>query len=339
MRVGQEVQEVPRGLAAGLAIAAIATVAIQVGAGAVKAAVGDDLRPRLRFQPQRYRPGRGRDPDPRAPRYLGDRRRERRLRARGPRRHDRDAVHRASRRLSPDRPADVPHPGQPDLNANFQTPADAEYNGFAALLQVPLGPDGRPEQCVVVTTASARNVRGVDFETFQARTPHGVAGATARTYPFVTRPIYFNDQVIPDRSRTLTSGDGGDHLDRHAGGRLSRRGHEPDDSICDLPRHLRAGADRQRQPTVGPVRVEPGRAPARGGPRRRRGRECEGHGAWRPAADRRAGRGGRAVAVEAVPEATRRALRRSQVRARRPRAFEQGDLLGPRMASPPAGPD
>ncbi len=99
--------------------------------------------------------------------------------------------------------------GNPISNANFQTPADAEYNGLAALLQVPLGPDGRPEQCVVVTTASARNVRGVDFETFQARTPHGVAGATARTYPFVTRPIYFNDQVIPDRSRTLTSGDGG----------------------------------------------------------------------------------------------------------------------------------
>ena len=68
-------------------------------------------------------------------------------------------------------------------NANFQTPADAEYNGLAALLSVPLGPDGRPEQCVIVTTASARNVRGVDFETFQARTPHGVAGATARAEP------------------------------------------------------------------------------------------------------------------------------------------------------------
>jgi hypothetical protein len=99
--------------------------------------------------------------------------------------------------------------GKPIENANFQTPADAEYNGLAALLQVPLGSDGRPEQCVIVTTASARNVRGVDFETFQARTPHGVAGATARTYPFVTRPIYFNDQVIPDRSRRVTSGDGG----------------------------------------------------------------------------------------------------------------------------------
>ena len=99
--------------------------------------------------------------------------------------------------------------GKPIDNANFQTPGDAEYNGLAALLSVPFGPDGRPEQCVIVTTASARNVRGVDFETFHERTPHGVAGATARAVPALPRPIYFNESVIPDRSRTETSGDGG----------------------------------------------------------------------------------------------------------------------------------
>ena len=94
-------------------------------------------------------------------------------------------------------------------NANFQVPADAEYNALAALLEVPLGSDGRPQQCVIVTTASARNVRGVDFETFRARTPHGVAGATASATPALPAPVYFNDDVIPDRSRTATSGDGG----------------------------------------------------------------------------------------------------------------------------------
>jgi hypothetical protein len=99
--------------------------------------------------------------------------------------------------------------GRPIVNANFQTPADAEYYGLAALLSVPLGPDRRPEQCVIVTTASARNVRGVDFATFEARTPHGVAGATARAVPGLPLPIYFNDSVIPDPSRTSTSGDGG----------------------------------------------------------------------------------------------------------------------------------
>ena len=99
--------------------------------------------------------------------------------------------------------------GKPIRNANFQVPGDAEYNGLAALLSVPFGPDGRPEQCVIVTTASARDVRGVDYETFHARTPHGVAGATARTEPPLAGPIYFNEDVIPDRSRTATSGDGG----------------------------------------------------------------------------------------------------------------------------------
>ncbi len=99
--------------------------------------------------------------------------------------------------------------GKPIENANFQTPADAEYNGLAAVLSVPFGPDGRPEQCVIVTTASARNVRGVDFETFRERTPHGVAGATAHAKPALPEAVYFNDNVIPDRSRTETSGDGG----------------------------------------------------------------------------------------------------------------------------------
>jgi hypothetical protein len=95
-------------------------------------------------------------------------------------------------------------------NVNFQTPADAEYNGLATVLDVPFGPDGRPEQCAIVTTASARDVRGVDFETFRARTPHGVPGATARAKPALPGgAVYFNDQVIPDTSRTATSGDGG----------------------------------------------------------------------------------------------------------------------------------
>jgi len=99
--------------------------------------------------------------------------------------------------------------GEPIRNANFQTPGDAEYNGLAALLSVPFGPDGRPEQCAIVTTASARNVRGVDYATFHARTPHGVAGATARAVPELPPAVYFNESVIPDRSRTETSEDGG----------------------------------------------------------------------------------------------------------------------------------
>lgn len=99
--------------------------------------------------------------------------------------------------------------GEDIVNANFQTPADAEYNGLAAILSIPLGTDGRPEQCAIVTTASARNVRGVDYETFHQRTPHGVAGATSAEFPALDGPIYFNEFVIPDVSKTETSADGG----------------------------------------------------------------------------------------------------------------------------------
>jgi hypothetical protein len=99
--------------------------------------------------------------------------------------------------------------GAPISNANFQTPGDAEYNGLAALLSVPLGPDGRPTECVIVTTASARDVRGVDYETFHQRTPHGVAGATAHAVPALPQPTYFNENVIPDPNQKQTSGDGG----------------------------------------------------------------------------------------------------------------------------------
>jgi hypothetical protein len=100
--------------------------------------------------------------------------------------------------------------GEDIENANFQTPADFEYNALAGILSVPIDPDtGRPQQCVIVTTASARNVRGVDYETFHERTPHGVPGATSTELPELDGPIYFNEFVIPDPSKTETSEDGG----------------------------------------------------------------------------------------------------------------------------------
>lgn len=94
-------------------------------------------------------------------------------------------------------------------NANFQTPGDVEYYGLAAILGEPLGADMRPVNCVIVTTASARNVRGVDYETFERRTPHGVPGTTGRAYPSLPGPTYFNASVVPDSSQTKTSEDGG----------------------------------------------------------------------------------------------------------------------------------
>lgn len=101
--------------------------------------------------------------------------------------------------------------GEDIVNANFQTPQDAEYAGLKAILSVPDREDGRPEKCAIVTTASARNTRGVDYPTFWANTfgGHGVPGATAIGYPALPAPVYFNEHVIPDKTKTETSDDGG----------------------------------------------------------------------------------------------------------------------------------
>ncbi|OJU93533.1 MAG: hypothetical protein BGO23_12855 [Solirubrobacterales bacterium 67-14] len=99
--------------------------------------------------------------------------------------------------------------GQDIENANFQTPQDIEYKGLKALLKVPSGPDGRPEQCVIVTTSSARDVRGVDFRTYWLNTPHGVEGATSHAFPDIGAPTYFNHNVIPDPNQPYSSKDGG----------------------------------------------------------------------------------------------------------------------------------
>ena len=121
--------------------------------------------------------------------------------------------------------------GEPIENANFQTPGDAEYNGLAALLRVPFGADGRPEQCVIVTTASARNVRGVDYETFHERTPHGVAGATSRTDPAVPGPDLLQRERHPRHDQNRDLGGRRDHLDRGPDRRLPGRHREPVDQI------------------------------------------------------------------------------------------------------------
>lgn len=102
------------------------------------------------------------------------------------------------------------HPrGENIVNANFQAPTDFEYTALKGILQVPARADGRPEQCAIVTTSSARNVRGVSYETFWDRTPHGVEGATATAVPSLIGPTYFNEHVIPDKTKTSSSNDGG----------------------------------------------------------------------------------------------------------------------------------
>lgn len=99
--------------------------------------------------------------------------------------------------------------GQDLENVNFQTPSDAVYGALAALLKVPLGADGDPLQCAIVSTFSTRNVRAVGFDDFTAYGAHGVAGALAVSRPALPAPVYFNEDVVPDPAQRRTSDDGG----------------------------------------------------------------------------------------------------------------------------------
>jgi hypothetical protein len=83
------------------------------------------------------------------------------------------------------------------------------YKALAVLLDVPLDASGNPVQCAIVSTFNTRNVRDLSYQGFIAYGAHGVAGATASGSPALPKPVYFNKDVIPDRSQRVSSVDGG----------------------------------------------------------------------------------------------------------------------------------
>ncbi len=99
--------------------------------------------------------------------------------------------------------------GEDLANVNFQTPTDAVYQGLVALLSVPVDAHGNPAKCAIVSTFNTRNVRDLSFDRFIAYGAHGVAGATATASPTLPKPVYFNQNVVPDPSQTKSSVDGG----------------------------------------------------------------------------------------------------------------------------------
>jgi hypothetical protein len=92
---------------------------------------------------------------------------------------------------------------------NFQMPSDAAFNLLALVLSAPRNANNELVNCAVVSTFSTTNVRDVSFNDFVAYGAHGVAGATASASPALPNPVYFNESVIPDASRTVSSVDGG----------------------------------------------------------------------------------------------------------------------------------
>jgi hypothetical protein len=99
--------------------------------------------------------------------------------------------------------------GEDLTRVNFQTPTEEVYRALAALLAVPLEPNGELRDCAIVSTFSTRNVRDLSFRGFTEYGAHGVAGATAFATPALPPPIYFNEDVIPDRAQQRSSVDGG----------------------------------------------------------------------------------------------------------------------------------
>ena len=92
---------------------------------------------------------------------------------------------------------------------NFQMPTQGAYELLAAIVGAPRGPDGEIVDCAVVSTFVNQAVRDLTFDQFVAFGAHGVAGATATALPELPPPIYFNESVIPDRSLTASTVDGG----------------------------------------------------------------------------------------------------------------------------------
>jgi|GEM_PF-942368 len=96
-------------------------------------------------------------------------------------------------------------------HVNFQVPTEPVATALAQILAVPVDADNVPLKCVIVSTFSTRNVRGLDvaFTDFTGYGAHGVAGATASLSPAARPATYFNENVIPDAAQKLSSKDGG----------------------------------------------------------------------------------------------------------------------------------
>lgn len=92
---------------------------------------------------------------------------------------------------------------------NFQMPTDGAYDLLATIVGAPRDANNELVNCAVVSTFSTVNVRDVSFPDFVSYGAHGVAGATATASPALPKPIYFNEAVIPDVTRTSSSVDGG----------------------------------------------------------------------------------------------------------------------------------
>ena len=143
---------------------------------------------------------------------------------------------------------------------NFQTPTESIYRALAALLSVPLRPNGELRDCAIVSTFSTRNVRDLRFRRFTAYGAHGIGGATAFGKPALPKAVYFNEDVIPDPAQRALLGRRRGRVDPCAGRRLPDPGAASLHALRELRRHVPAGARGEREPAMGPPRARPAHA-------------------------------------------------------------------------------
>ena len=206
------------------------------------------------FNHMRHVPRRGDDPVREYPELCGDDRRQRRLLARGPRRRQRHPVHRPARGLQPDRPADLPSARRADRQRQLPDAGRCRVQRARRAAQRAARPR-RPPAAVrdrhhrLGPRRARRRLRHLR----RAHAARRRRSDGAREAPRPANPTYFNESVIPDRTRQQTSGDGGIIWTGVPAGDLPGYHREPVDPLRQLPRHLRARPHRQRQPALGRV--------------------------------------------------------------------------------------
>jgi hypothetical protein len=141
---------------------------------------------------------------------------------------------------------------------NFQVPTDGAYDLLATLLSVPRDANDELVKCAVVSTFSTVNVRDLSFPDFVSYGAHGVAGATATARPALPKPVYFNEAVIPDASRTQSSVDGGVVWPVVSAGVYRFTAHHPSTRFAPFRATCRPGRVVNANPPQGFYELRPG---------------------------------------------------------------------------------
>jgi len=119
----------------------------------------------------------------------------------------------------------------------FQMVSRFMFEALAGVLEIT--PD--PEKCQIASTVSEKAVQGVTFAEFVAHGAHGVAGATVTIDPPALDVVYFNENVIPDRSLTESSRDGGVVWTNLDPGVYTLRATHPDTAFAEVTVTCTAG--------------------------------------------------------------------------------------------------